>query len=134
MIINEIFKVVLLAAPLKEVSINNNAKMNSWFNITNIKPGVFEYNFSDILSSAKLVEKQIEKEYESIQDYSNIFLGGFSQGAILSAHIGLSFAHKLGGIIACSGFLCSETEIKNNTVNILALNGDKDELIDFELA
>lgn len=61
-------------------------------------------------------------------------MGGFSQGAILSVHIGLTFPHKLGGILACSGFLCPQTDIKNKEVKILATNGDEDELINYDLA
>ena len=80
--------------------------MSSWFDITSLDPKEFGYDFNDILRSAKEVEKYIEKEHDQLQDYSGIYLGGFSQGAILSVHIGLTFRHKLGGILACSGFLC----------------------------
>ncbi len=52
--------------------------MSSWFDITSLDPKEFGYNFNDILNSAKVVEKYIEKEYDYFQDYNSIYLGGFS--------------------------------------------------------
>lgn len=38
--------------------------MSSWFDITSLDPKEFGYDFNDILSSAKEVEKYIEKEHD----------------------------------------------------------------------
>lgn len=55
---------VLLAAPLQKVSINSYTWMNSWFDITSLDPKEFGYNYNDIISSSKLVQDYIDKEYE----------------------------------------------------------------------
>ena len=38
-------------------------------------------------------------------DYKNIYLGGFSQGAMMTNYILLNSRHELGGYLACSGYV-----------------------------
>lgn len=108
--------------------------MNSWFDITGMDSEDFSYNFEDIKKSSKMVEKVIEEEQKVVQDYKSFFIGGFSQGAIVTSHLGASYGHLLGGVIACSGFIPRETEINQPNLKLLVTNGTHDDLIDFTKA
>ena len=48
--------------------------------------------------------------------YSKIFLGGFSQGAIMVNYLLLNSRHKLGGYLAFSGFIFDEVFSPPNQV------------------
>jgi hypothetical protein len=86
----------------------------------------FTYN-----KSTKRIGEIIEKEAQYLKGYDNIFLGGFSQGACMSIHIGLSYEKTMGGIICVSGALFPNTLInkKNEKVPIFISHGDLDDQI-----
>ena len=109
---------------------------HSWFNVYRLNniinsSGDF-FNFEDVKNSEKKIINIIEKEAQYLKGYDNIFLGGFSQGACMSLHIGLSYDKVLGGIISCSGALFPKTIINKNNENlkIFVSHGELDDLID----
>ena len=73
-------------------------------------------------------------------DETNISLIGFSQGAILSYAVGLSYPNKIGQIVAMSGYLNTEIAIDNfekndfSTLKIFASHGSVDQVIPVEWA
>ena len=101
----------------------------TYFNIT--ESNVDSINFEDVINSTKIISEVIEKEAKYLKGYNNIFLGGFSQGACMSLHIGLSYDKLLGGVIACSGALFPKTVINKNNENlrIFVSHGDLDDWI-----
>ena len=109
---------------------------HSWFDMTclyNItETNVESINLEDLLKSTKRISEYIEKEAKYLNGYDNIFLGGFSQGAIMSLHVGLSYEKLLGGIISCSGALFPKTEINKNNekLRIFISHGDLDDFIE----
>ena len=56
-------------------------------------------------------------------NYTRIFIGGFSQGACLSYHIGLSFEHTLCGIIPFCCYRFSQTRINEKNIENLNIFG-----------
>ena len=108
---------------------------HSWFNVYRLNniinsSGDF-FNFEDVKNSEKKIINIIEKEAQYLKGYDNIFLGGFSQGACMSLHIGLSYDKLLGGIISCSGALFPKTEIRNNNnLKIFVSHGELDDFIE----
>jgi lysophospholipase-2 len=72
-------------------------------------------------------------------DSRRLFLGGFSQGAVMSLAAGLSFEHPLGGIIAFSGWLTKRASISdvihesNRNTPILMCHGESDAVVAFAL-
>ena len=111
----------------------------SWFNVTSLfnitENNVDSIDLNDVMKSTKKISEYIEKEAQYLKGYDNIFLGGFSQGAIMSLHVGLSYEKKLGGIISCSGALFPKTIINKNNENIRIFisHGDLDDFIDIKL-
>jgi phospholipase/carboxylesterase len=73
-------------------------------------------------------------EYEVA--YNNVFLLGFSQGALLALHVGLRIQKRIGGIASFSGFVLDEenffSEEKFYKQNVLFLYGLEDNRIDAE--
>lgn len=83
----------------------------------------------------------IDKEAKLLNnDYKKIFLGGFSQGSLMTLLIGLSIENKktLGGLVCCSGYLSSNTKLRLDEdikkMPILICQGDKDERITKDFA
>lgn len=118
------------------MSINDGYEMRSWFDIYKSDDEKLRYCYPDIQQQSQRVLEIIEHEKAGFVDYKHIYLGGFSQGAIVCNNIALTTDKDFGGFIACSGFVCPE--IKNekikNTNTILAFNGDKDSIIDYNFA
>ncbi|MDN3016267.1 esterase [Paenibacillus sp. BSR1-1] len=70
-------------------------------------------------------------------DQSNLFLLGFSQGAILSMTLGLALGKRIKGIVALSGyipgFVKEEYDIKPvNNLSIFISHGEMDQVLPFE--
>jgi phospholipase/carboxylesterase len=79
--------------------------------------------------------KIIEEEIALIGDSRKVYVGGFSQGCCMALHA-LKLPKRLGGIIACSGFLFPITEIshENAETPIFISHGKLDFTIQWLLA
>ena len=68
-------------------------------------------------------------------DYKDLFLCGFSQGAMCALYTGLMFPEKIGGIISFSGILAGHKraikEAKTHP-DVLLIHGNSDNLIRYE--
>ena len=127
------FKIILPCAPIQNVDVNNGKPTTSWFNISpkhgkEIQEDIIDFNQ---LETSSIRIKNIIKEEEELinNDYSKIFLCGFSQGACLTFHIGLTLDKLLGSIICICGIPLSVYKIKENNLNnlnILVVLGRKD--------
>ena len=131
------FKIILLCAPTSNVSLYNE-KTTSWFDI--YESGFKKeksYNYEDVKNNQKKIKNIIEEEIKLLNgNYDKIFIGGFSQGSCLSLDFAFTFENKIGGIIACSGILFYETEIKeeNKDINIFIAHGKYDKVINFDVS
>ena len=127
------FKIIIPCAPVQNVDVNDNKPTTSWFNI-NKKHGKEiredSIDFNQLESSSNIIKKIIKEEAELLNnDYSKIFLCGFSQGACLSFHIGLTLDNILGGIICMCGIplsIYNINENNRNNLNIFVVLGAKD--------
>ena len=129
-------KIILLCAPYASVTCFNNFKANSWFDMYTGNPQTEkDYNFEDVQKNSLRIFDIIEKESIALNNnYKNIYIGGFSQGAMLSLYIGLSYKKQIGGIIACSGILFPQTNIINKETNVFIGHGIDDSRINIDLA
>jgi phospholipase/carboxylesterase len=134
-------KVVLLTAPVAPVTINGGMEMNSWYDIKSFNKAEDTVEESDVITNSYRVKKVIDNEVKAFNgDYSKIFLGGFSQGACLTLHTGLTMDNKLGGLIALSGLLFHFTakeiqkDSSKNDLNIFIAHGIYDDVIPEPLA
>ena len=114
--------------------------MRAPFNFMVIKNRWYEYSISDgdTLSNQSQIDmstKRIIKTIEHIEEEYNIdekkiFIGGFSQGAIMSYKLALLYPNKFGGIIIHSARLPVEYSVKElnlyKNLNILIIHGSED--------
>ena len=77
-----------------------------WFNIDKFANLVPDDDFTQAKVSLEYVLNEIDriKNVEKIA-YKNIYLAGFSQGAMMTNYILLNSRHELGGYIAFSGYV-----------------------------
>ena len=126
-------KILLLSAPLIPINLYNGEMYSAWFDvIKNKSDDNSNYKFEDVEKNSINIIKIILAEGKKLKgNFNNIFIGGFSQGACIALHIGLTFSNLLGGIICCSGFLFKESEINelNNKIKIFAGHGYVDKVI-----
>ena len=122
------FKIILPCAPIQNADFNNGNPTTSWFNGGVILEDTIDYN--ELEKSSQYIKNIINEEVKLLNgDYSKIFLSGFSQGACLSFHIGLSFEFLLGGIICFCGVPFSYTKVNEKNkknLNIFTALGCKD--------
>ena len=117
------FKIILPCAPVQICDASSKEKLTmSWFNIfpkhgKEIQDDSIDIN--QLESSSNRIKNIIKEEAELLNnDYSKIFLCGFSQGACLSFHIGLTLDKLLGSIICMCGMPFSFYKIKKTIKTI----------------
>lgn len=132
------FKIVLLNAEKIPVTINGGAVMPSWYDILDLtKRDESSISKKDVIESSKKILKFVEEEAKDLNnDYSKIFLGGFSQGACMSLYTGLSHDKSFGGLISLSGLLFPFVQHQKERLNtpIFLANGKYDSVIPYDLA
>ena len=135
------FKIIMPCAPVQNADFNQGRPTTSWFNISTKYGGVIyedTINYKQLEESSNRIKEIINKEVGALNnDYSKIFVSGFSQGSFLSYYIGLSFEHLLGGIACFCGFPLSKTKfVENNrkNLNIFAVFGTKDQFVEVEFS
>ena len=77
-----------------------------WFNVDQNGVLVPSNDYTQAKESLELVLNEIDriKVYEKV-DYKDIYLGGFSQGGIMTNYVLLNSRHELGGYLAFSGYI-----------------------------
>ena len=121
-------------APVRPISINAGMEMRGWYDITDqgLDRKVDE---TGIRESAHSVQRLLDDEIAAGIDSRRIVLAGFSQGGAIALHLGLRYAHTLGGILALStylplaGSLAVEAAQSQRTTPILVAHGTHDPLV-----
>ncbi len=115
--------------------------MRAPFNFMVIKNRWYEYSISDgdTLSNQNQIDVSTNRIFKTIEhikkeyniDEKKIFIGGFSQGAIMSYKLALLYPDKFKGIIIHSARLPVEYSVKKpnssyKNLNILIIHGSND--------
>ena len=90
-----------------------------WYNLEFLSNGQFKYDYNKAKESAKKISSFISNACKVYQvDSTQVFLLGFSQGAIMSYELAFSNPKKIKGIMPLSGRLMKETkELKIDWAN-----------------
>ena len=100
-----------------------------WFNIDSLGNLVPSDDFTEAKKSLNIILDEIDRiKNDDGLDYKNIFIGGFSQGGIMTNYVLLNSRHELGGYIAFSGYVFDH-DLEANTV-IYNLNQNQKEKLD----
>ena len=123
---------------------NNNfliVSMRAPFNFMVFKNRWYEYSISDgdTLSNQDQITESTMRIFKTIEhimskntiDEKKIFIGGFSQGAIMSYKLALSYPQKFSGLLVHSARLPVEYSIIKSTdhyknLNVLIIHGSED--------
>jgi phospholipase/carboxylesterase len=125
-------------APIQPITVNGGMHMRAWYDVleTSLERKV---DIAGIYQSAKLLGQLVEQEMNKGIPSEHILLAGFSQGGVIALHAGLSFPHKLAGIIALSTYfptlelLKTELSAANNATPIFMAHGILDSVVAIEL-
>ncbi len=124
-------------APIQAITINGGMKMPAWYDILEMSLNR-KVDVQGIYQSANLLENLIKKEMASGISSEHILLAGFSQGGVIALHAGLTFKHKLAGIIALSTYfptiekVITELSIANHNTPIFMGHGILDSIVAIE--
>jgi phospholipase/carboxylesterase len=101
-----------------------------WFPISNLDPHLME---AGVRQAAQSVDRFIDRELEKAGlDESRLALVGFSQGTMMSLHVGLRRARAPAAILGFSGMLVAGRKLKEEMrvkPPILLVHGDRDPMI-----
>lgn len=109
----------------------------SWYNLVPGKEG-YRYKGPEVLTAVEQVIAFInfvKKKYKV--DSNQIYLGGFSQGAIMSLGTAMSYPDELAGILSLSGQLYPEfknlklSESQKKNLDIFISHGRKDDKLPY---
>ena len=136
--INNSVRYVIPNAPNIPITINNNQTSRAWYDIMDITtPRLIDYD--GILKSMQYIDTLIKKIIVVTGIKSQyIFIGGFSQGALMSYMYLLTTINTLAGGLIISGYLPNTLSmVKLSTHNkkspILACHGKLDNVIPYDL-
>lgn len=96
-----------------------------------------EEDEAGIMRSRTTIHRLIDAEIASGISSERIIIGGFSQGGAMSLLSGATCEHKLGGIVALSGYMLLKNKFKdlvpegnaNKDTEIFMGHGDQDPLV-----
>lgn len=131
---------VLPSAPVMPVSLNGGHEMPAWYDILPVphsdRPGAPRREDEASLRRAQgWVEGLIEREVARGIASERIVLMGFSQGCAMALMAGLRSPHRLGGLVALSGYLpllettAAERHPANQHTPIFMAHGDHDDVV-----
>jgi phospholipase/carboxylesterase len=124
-------------APSMPVTLNGGYIMPAWYDIKQTDLGV-ERDRVGIADSAANIRLLIEQEQMRGIAAKRIILAGFSQGAAMALHVGLSQQEALAGIIALSGYLllpeeCDRFTDASRATPLFIAHGVHDPVVPFAL-
>ena len=91
-----------------------------WFNVDTNGNLIPNNNFTEAKKSLELVLDEIDRiRNDDKVDYKNIYLGGFSQGAIMTNYILLNSRYELGGYLPFSGYVFDHDFSSNQLITNL---------------
>jgi phospholipase/carboxylesterase len=127
-------KFIFPHAPVRPVTINNGMAMRAWYDIKSMDMES-RADLEGVLESSAQVEQLIEAEIAAGIDSSNIMLIGFSQGGVISLHLGTRYTKPLAGIVALSTYMCNaqslqkEKSAENQNTPVFFAHGQQDEVV-----
>ena len=128
---------ILPDAPSIPIYLNGNMEMPGWYNIYQLT-GTGKEDEEGILKTRQVIRTMIQKEMDKGVLSKNIFIGGFSQGAVMALFTGLTSSIELGGIIALSGYLpireYTMRQQLNDKIPIFMAHGKQDDVIPYRFS
>ena len=102
--------VVLPTAPVIPVTFGEGRKLNAWYDFdgTEIKNATKEGDAASMTAAAKYLQDIALRRAKQIgnENFRRIVIGGFSQGAVISLHAGMTTpGSRCAGVVAVGGYM-----------------------------
>ena len=127
---------VFPSAPSIAVTINQGMVMPAWYDILELGE-TRRLDEAGLRASAGKVQVLIQREIERGVPSERILLAGFSQGGAVCLEAGLSFQHRIGGIIALSTYFPTAASVvvhpAQSRLPVLVCHGSMDPMLDESL-
>lgn len=127
---------LIVVTPRGPLTLGNNKF--AWFDLS-FKEGKFHYIESEIDTHRKMILEYVDQLIEAYDANPNaVYIGGFSQGAIMSLYAAMTAPEKFDGIYCMSGQMYPnfKSQMKSgpafNELDILITHGKKDNVLPFE--
>jgi len=121
-------------APVQPVTINGGMEMRSWYDIRSTD-FMNDIDAAGIRVSCYQIYDLIQAQLDQGIAADKIVLAGFSQGGLIALHAGLSFSHRLAGIMALSTYCPMAQQFsQHRDVPIFMAHGQFDTVIPIEVA
>lgn len=127
-------KFIFPHAPVRPVTINNGMQMRAWYDIKSMDFGS-RADIDGVRESADAVEALLDAEIAAGIPADKIVLAGFSQGGVITYHLGARYKHTLAGMICLSTYMAEPsliTEEKSEAglqTPIFAAHGTHDDVV-----
>ena len=131
-------KFIFPHAPVLPITLNNGYQMPAWYDIVSLHNINAKQDEKGMTESCSKIDELIQFEINIGIPSDKIVVGGFSQGAAMSLLYGLTCNHKLGGIVALSGYLPLSAKIEelktafNNETRFFMGHGTLDDVVKFQ--
>ncbi len=121
-------------APVQPVTINGGMEMRSWYDIRSTD-FMNDIDAAGIRVSCYQIYDLLQTQLDQGIAADKIVLAGFSQGGLIALHAGLSFGHRLAGIMALSTYCPMPQQFsQHRNMPILMAHGQFDSVIPIEVA
>ncbi|MDP3858753.1 MAG: carboxylesterase [Stagnimonas sp.] len=127
-------KFVFPHAPVQPVTINNGMPMRAWYDILSLTR-MEKQDIAGTQASAARIAGLLDAERAAGIPGERLILAGFSQGCAMTLYTGLRYPHRLGGLLALSGYLplhdrlATEAAAVNKNLPILMCHGQYDPVL-----
>ena len=121
-------KFVFPHATVRPVTINNGYPMRAWYDILSLTR-MEKQDVAGTQASAARIAGLLDAERAAGIASERLILAGFSQGCAMTLYTGLRYPHRLGGLLALSGYLplheslAAEASAANKDVPIFMCHG-----------
>jgi phospholipase/carboxylesterase len=108
-----------------------------WYKLDRSSPGKFKYDASEASKSCQTIAQFIDEVCQNYNgDPNRVVVAGFSQGAIMSASLGLTMPDKVVGFGMLSGRILEEVTpiATNKKVKAIVLHGQSDKMLEINNA
>ncbi|VDO64272.1 unnamed protein product [Haemonchus placei] len=110
---NDNVKYICPSSASRPVTLNMGMVMPAWFDLYGLDATARE-DSEGIAQATRLVHGMIDAEVAAGIPSHKIILGGFSMGGALALYAGLTYPHKLAGIVGLSSFLIQRDKLPGN--------------------
>ena len=102
-------------APAIPVTINAGYVMPAWYDILDISIDR-KVDVAQLMSSARAIQRFIDREVERGVDSTNIVVAGFSQGGAVAIQAALTYPKRLAGLLGLSTYFATADSIQPDPV------------------